>query len=352
MKGTANMNYILSRYNYDFQVDEKNIGIYNTFTQALAVLRLDEFLVLKQDYSLLPIKTQHSCIENGFLVPEERQETALLDQARINGILNSKTAIYRILTTSACNARCFYCYENRCQTGSMNKKTATQVVRFIQAHSGNSLIQIQWFGGEPLLNTEIIDYITMLLKQQVDNSYLRFTITTNGSLINKELIHKMLNDWSISQIQITLDGTAQEYAKRKNYIHLEDPFETVLRNICWTIQSGIRTVIRLNYDYNNYKDILQLIEQLGNTLPHVENLQVYAYHLYSNDPRNFSDQHRKEEWFAIQNALILHGFKTLKQSHSLWTKRTRCFACQTKGFVVTSEGTLFKCPMAIMDINA
>lgn len=192
----------------------------------------------------------------------------------------------------------------------------------------------------------------MLLRQQVGDSNIQFSIITNGSLINDELIHKMTRDWNISQIQITLDGTDKEYAKRKNYVGLADPFRTVLQNILLAIQTGIRTVIRLNYDYNNYSDIVKLIDLLGETLPHAENLRVYAYHLFSADTKNPVDQNREKEWLAIQNALILHGFTTPEQAFSLSTKRTRCFACQTKGFVITPDGVLFKCPMAIADANA
>lgn len=352
VKGNANMNYKPSKFNYNFQIDEKTVGLYNTFTQALAALRLEEFSALEHGGDLLPAADQRSCIENGFLVPEGRNENALLDQARADGILNSNTAVYRILTTSACNARCFYCYENRNQAISMDRKTATQVARFIQERSGNTSVRVQWFGGEPLLNPEIIEYMTKLLKQQISGNNLQFSIITNGSLINDELIHKMTSDWNISQIQITLDGTEKEYARRKNYVGLADPFRAVLQNIQLAIQSGIRTVIRLNYDYNNYLDILQLIERLGRTLPHAENLRVYAYHLYSTDSQNPVDQSRKEEWFTIQDALILHRFTTPEQAFSLWTRRTRCFACQTKGFVITPEGVLFKCPMAMADSNA
>lgn len=346
------MDYKPSKFNVTFFVDQDITGVYNTSSRSLIGMSSEEVNALKSGGTTLSEEAKKICLENGFLVPMATNENKLLDQVRTEGLLHNKVAIYRILPTTACNARCFYCYEDHQQSISMDQATARQTVKFIQACSNNMPVHIQWFGGEPLLNLGVIDYLTQLLQQQRENHNLEFSIITNGSLLDTSIIKKMKFDWDISDIQITLDGTAQEYAKRKRYIKLSNPFDVVLRNISMAVESGLRTTIRLNYDFENYRDILQLIGQLGKVLPHTKNMRIYAYHLFEARPQSNKDEAHEEEWFAIQDALISQGFTTPKQSFSLPLKRTRCFACQTKGFVVMPDGTLFKCPMAINDPSA
>ena len=347
------MKYKLSKFNYNFTIDSKTMGIYNTLSKALIGLDLQEYEQLNMySNNMIPKEKEQVYLDNGILIPYTKNENNVVNCSRINSIIDSTVAVYRILPTSACNARCFYCYEDRRNAVFMNKETAEQVCQFISKQSENRAVKIQWFGGEPLMNVEIIDYITFLLRRKYDDSKISFSMITNGSLINDKILQKMVNSWNLSNVQITLDGTLHEYNKRKNYIGIQNAFEIVKNNIILLVNSGINTHIRLNYDFDNYIDIINLIEELGKTLPHVNNLDVYSYHLYGANNDSAIDTKKEEEWFAIQNALIEQGFSTPLRSFSLKCRKSQCFACQTNSFVISSNGELYKCSMAIDDKKA
>lgn len=347
------MKYKLSKYNYIFNINNETMGIYNTLSKALVGLDLQEYKQLEgySEHSISKEKEQ-IYLENGILIPYFKNENSAVNKARINSIINNKLSVYRILPTSACNARCFYCYEDKRKASYMDKTTAEQVCKFVIEQSDDYFIKIQWFGGEPLMNTDIIDYITSTLREQYNDNKIIFSMISNGSLINDKIAEKMINEWKISNIQITLDGTMQEYNKRKNYIGISNAFEIVKNNILLLANKGIKINIRLNYDYENYIDILNLIEELGHLFSHINNLNVYAYHLYGANNNYPIDTRKREEWFTIQNALIKNGFLTPQEAFCLKRRKSQCLACQTNGFIITSNGELYKCSMATNDSSA
>ncbi len=347
------MRYKLSKFNYSFIIDSKTMGIYNTLSKALIGLDLQEYEQLNS-YSEKGISEEDEKIylDNGILVPYTKNENNVINSTRINSIINNRMAVYRILPTSACNARCFYCYEDKSNASSMNKETAKQVCRYIFEQSDDRIVKIQWFGGEPLMNIDIIDYITFHLREEYNDNSISFSMITNGSLINEDIVRKMVNLWNISDIQITLDGTAHEYNKRKKYNGIKNAFEVVKNNISLLVNNGINTHVRLNYDFENYIDIINLIEELRKTLPCKNKLHVYSYHLYGVNNNSTIDSKKKEEWFAVQNALIKQGFSTPLELFSLKRRKSQCFACQTNGFVILPNGDLYKCSMSINDKNA
>lgn len=55
---------------------------------------------------------------------------------------------YVILPTTACNARCFYCYESGIEFKSMDDAMAEAVVSYFADSKPEGSIAIHWFGGE------------------------------------------------------------------------------------------------------------------------------------------------------------------------------------------------------------
>ena len=113
---------------------------------------------------------------------------------------------FRILTTTACNAKCPYCYEKGIKTETMTLDMADKVAKFIEQQSTtNAGITLEWFGGEPLVNPSVISVITRKLK---NDGYIikSAALTTNGILFTDELIEVAKTEWQLTNVQITLDG--------------------------------------------------------------------------------------------------------------------------------------------------
>ena len=108
-------------------------------------------------------------IENWYLVPEEHDDQQLVDECRaVLTLMDSwprKIHAFHIFTTLDCNARCFYCFEKRMPGSDMTMETASRAVEYMQEQADGELIKIVWFGGEPLFNFPVIDFITNGMKQ-------------------------------------------------------------------------------------------------------------------------------------------------------------------------------------------
>lgn len=333
------MQYKLSHYNYYFNIGKDEVGIFNTFSGAVVGLAPSELDDLKQEKGNL-----EPFVRNGIIVPFFKNELDELYANRVNRIISNDKPTYRIFTTTDCNARCFYCYEDRAKKAYMSIDTAERVCDFILGNLGDRKCLIQWFGGEPLMNPSVIDLITERLKKQAD-----FMMISNASLIDVIGVDQ-IKKWHIAKIQVTLDGTQDAYNRRKRYIDIQDGFSRVIGNILSLIQAGIFVSIRINYDHQNVEDILALIAFLSEILPKSNNYGVYVSHLFS--PKEFDDDlTRKNDWFRLQEALIEYGFSSAQKAFSLQYRASSCFACQTRSFVVTSDGGLYKCALSTGNPN-
>lgn len=110
-----------------------------------------------------------------------------------------------------CNLRCEYCFASKGDYKSgrklMPREIALKAVDFLVANSGHRRnIEIDFFGGEPLMNFETIKeavaYGRDIEKETGKKFY--FTITTNGTLLDKHKI-KFINE-QMDNVVISLDG--------------------------------------------------------------------------------------------------------------------------------------------------
>lgn len=168
-----------------------------------------------------------------------------------------------IMTTTHCNARCSYCYEKGINKVKMSLETAEKVVKYLdrvipRKEGQPRTLKIQWFGGEPLLNTEVMDYITEQLEGR--GIEVSSTMITNGYLFNEENIAK-IDKWHLQQTQITLDGPRDMYNSVKNYVVNDpNPFETVINNIKNLLErTNVAVTIRVNACEENIDSIDELL---------------------------------------------------------------------------------------------
>lgn len=110
-----------------------------------------------------------------------------------------------------CNLRCSYCFASEgdfgCGRELMPLETAKKSVDFLIEHSGKiKNLEMDFFGGEPLMNwnvvKETVKYARSLEKKY--NKNFRFTLTTNGILLDDEKID-FINE-EIYDVVLSLDG--------------------------------------------------------------------------------------------------------------------------------------------------
>ena len=287
--GTGNIRR--SVFAYPLYADGKYL-LFHTLTRELLEMDPKDIALFADDRpqpaSILRDEPAKSLYEHHFLVPENAEESRtyleLKDILVVKEELPKGITHYVILPTTTCNARCFYCFEQGMKYRKMDRETVDGTVAFIKSHKpqDDQKIHIHWFGGEPMCAPENIDRICDGLAE----AGIGFTaeMTSNGSLFTEENAKKAAEKWQVGRIQITLDGMAEEYAKRKNYAEtVKDPFGTVVRNIHLLLAAGIRVAVRLNADENNLGEIYRTVDFLKGefTQEEKEKLRVYAHSLFA-----------------------------------------------------------------------
>lgn len=122
-----------------------------------------------------------------------------------------------ITATLKCNARCYYCYENGVKHSDFEEKQLFLLIKFLKERvRENDTLLLNWFGGEPLMNKKVLNFVSNELKRY-GISFCSYIIT-NGSLINKKMVTTDFIRWNVKDVQITLDGLGETYEKRKAYI--------------------------------------------------------------------------------------------------------------------------------------
>lgn len=132
-----------------------------------------------------------------------------------------------------CNLRCKYCFagtgEYHGARGMMSAETGKKAIDFVIANSGSRKnIEIDYFGGEPLMNFDVVKEITEYAKEQGEKhgKNFRFTVTTNGILLDdekKEYINK-----NMSNVVLSLDGRKEVNDRMRPRVNGDGTYDTLL----------------------------------------------------------------------------------------------------------------------------
>ena len=201
----------------------------------------------------------------GWLVPSDRDETAFYLQllSLLRYVFPSKPGFKRftILPTTACNARCVYCFEEGFRSVTMTDDTADAVADFIISSGRDGRISLLWFGGEPLAAHPVITRICGRLRTAgVD--YVSDLIS-NGTLLTAPLADEAVNGWRLQSCQISVDGRKDDYLARKNFPDRSvDHYERMMEAIGLLLARGVRVMVRINCDGENLDGITEYAADL------------------------------------------------------------------------------------------
>lgn len=328
--------YRLMTYVVTEEVDE-GVLLFHTLTREMLLLSKEEYSRLFE----LP-----ELYEKWFIVPEETNDMKLVDQIRFTLRAMQKKpeyiTSYTIFTTTDCNARCFYCFEKGAKRYPMSEETALKTAEFIAEHCGGKTVELAWFGGEPLYNIKAIDIISKALREK--KICFSSHMTTNGYLLDDEIIGRAKKMWNLQMVQITLDGTEKIYNQTKKYIYDDtNPFETVLGNIKKCLESEIYVQIRLNISTVNADDLIELVHQLYQRFGTNKFLKIYSMLIYQ--IKEYSDKEYAEiyEKSKVLDKLIQKYGLQYKDYVSKRLRLNRCQADIDTCVTVLPNGKLGAC---------
>lgn len=332
-------------YVVEQSVDE-GLLLYHTMTKAMLLLTPEEAMVYKEHPADLP-----QLIELWFLVPQSHDDCLLSRQVRdVAKMLQKKSdAItgYTILTTTDCNARCFYCYEMGRPRVPMSRETALQTADYIISHCKGKEVSIHWFGGEPLYNKPIIT----LICQQLKDAGIKYTtkMISNGYLIDNETIKEAKDLWHLEKVQITLDGTEEIYNRSKAYIYKDvNAYRRVIDNIHKLQDADILVNIRLNIDMHNADNLSKLAEELHREFDDPKGISVYLHALFeeAKGSKAMHDDEKRKYVFDKMTEIesLLKGYGLFRPSRlKREVKINHCMADNENSVVIVPVGHIGKC---------
>lgn len=151
--------------------------------------------------------------------------------------LQNKIQMVTLQVTQQCNLRCSYCvysgeYQNRQHSNKrISFEMAKRAIDFLIVHScDNKYISLGFYGGEPLLEFDLVKKCIEYAKARGLGKELLFSITTNGTMLNAEIIEYLENN-NVS-LMISLDGPKEIQDKNRKFAFNNcGTFDKVIENI-------------------------------------------------------------------------------------------------------------------------
>lgn len=163
--------------------------------------------------------------------------------------------MYTIYLTTECNFQCTYCYEEYTKCLTLDKEMLIDILDFIldlESNKESDVFAVNFMGGEPLLKKELIYQAVNYIKEKCKKKVLYY-ITTNGSLLNEEMIFWMKeNDFFV---RISIDGNRETHRKNRLQKDGNNAYATIMQNLKSIKKSGLKYTIRMTVANNTLDQI-------------------------------------------------------------------------------------------------
>ena len=152
--------------------------------------------------------------------------------------------------TKRCNLKCMHCYIQAADRDFKGELTTAEARAFIDDLGELEIPVLLLSGGEPLLRKDFLE----LAKYTTDKK-IRAVISTNGTLITKDVADNMASD-GIQYVGVSLDGGPETHNKFRG---MPNAFERAIAGIRMSMDAGLRAGVRFTASQFNYKDLDEVI---------------------------------------------------------------------------------------------
>ena len=169
-----------------------------------------------------------------------------------------------------CNLNCSYCFASQGKyhgdRALMSFEVGKQALDFLVAHSGTRHnLEVDFFGGEPLMNFDVVKQLVAYARsiEKAAGKNFRFTLTTNGMLIDDDVID--FANREMSNVVLSLDGRKEihdrfrvDYAGKGSWKRIVPKFQKLVQ-----ARGGKNYYMRGTFTHANpdfLKDIQQMLD--------------------------------------------------------------------------------------------
>lgn len=261
-----------------------------------------------------------------------------------------------------CNLRCKYCFASTGSFGGhrtmMSAETGKQAIDFlIEQSKGRRNLEVDFFGGEPLLNFEVVKQIVEYARKrekEADKNF-RFTLTTNAVLLNND-IKEFINE-NMHNVVLSIDGREDVNDRMRPRVDGTGTYKSILPKILDMADSRHQdnyyvrgTFTRENLDFS--KDVLHLAD-LGFKQISIEPVVAAkdsGLDIREEDlPILFNEYELLAKEYSDRNDFNFFHFMIDLQQGPCVIKRLRGCGSGHEYLSVTPEGDLYPCHQFVGD---
>ncbi len=207
------------------------------------------------------------CIGQGTLFTEDTYKKQITDYKKRDTYVKALC----LHVAHDCNLACCYCFagegEYKGERSLMSYEVGKKALDFLVENSGNRInLEVDFFGGEPLMNFDtikkLVAYGRSIEKEKRKN--FRFTLTTNGVLLNKEVIDFLNKE--MDNVVLSIDGRKEINDTMRPCKNGKGSYDLILSKIKETADSRKQQkyYVRGTFTHHNLdfdKDVLHLADE-------------------------------------------------------------------------------------------
>ncbi|MCK4260743.1 MAG: radical SAM protein [Halanaerobiales bacterium] len=135
----------------------------------------------------------------------------------------------------ACNLRCIYCFGHGGNYGGKREIMTVEMAKRCVDYWYDLLdeeeqeLTVTFFGGEPLLNKSVVKFVVDYINEKVKNKRILFNLTTNGTILDKELFEFLMKN-KINPL-ISIDGDAFIQDTNRPFASGKGSYDVIASNI-------------------------------------------------------------------------------------------------------------------------
>ena len=169
-----------------------------------------------------------------------------------------------------CNLACKYCFaeegEYHGRRALMSLEVGKKALDFLVANSGNRVnLEVDFFGGEPLMNWQVVKELVKYGRslEAPNNKKFRFTLTTNGVLLNDEIME--FANREMANVVLSIDGRKEVHDKMRPFRGGQGSYDLIVPRFQKIAESRgqERYYVRGTFTHNNLdfsRDVLHLAD--------------------------------------------------------------------------------------------
>ena len=191
---------------------------------------------ITEKYSDITPKDVLECLEdvkylekNGKLFTPDTYEGMAFDFKNRNTVI--KALCLHVAHT--CNLNCEYCFASQGkyhgERALMSFEVGKRALDFLIENSGTRRnLEVDFFGGEPLMNWDVVKELVSYarVQEKIHNKNFRFTLTTNGMLIDDDVID--FSNREMSNVVLSLDGRPEVHDRLRVDYMGRGSYETIV----------------------------------------------------------------------------------------------------------------------------